>query len=250
MIEKHLRISVKYANAKNVIEAFIGRFKPIEWVCCYENKNANPTDLSEEINPHIHCYLKYEKEPTSQKVSEFFKKQPIIKKNNVAGYYHRVQKETTEQNIVYTIKHQNFISSNIEKEILDNYIKKSEEIDEDKKLKPNDKLYNRYIEKFGIMLPSSKFDIFKFIDEVYVLEFNKSPPSYGHLICYCKFIIIKLYKELNNVGCYTSYKELLLSLYNIRKEDQDNIEWSKAEWENANRIWDNRKIKDCEYLDE
>ena len=36
----------------------------------------------------------------------------------------------------------------------------------------NEKLYNIYIEKFGLIYPISKFNIFKFIDEIYVLEWN------------------------------------------------------------------------------
>lgn len=223
VVEKHLRVSVKHINAHSVISSFVATFKPLEWVCCYENKNLDPSNLENEINPHIHCYLKYDKVPTSQKISDFFKKQPILKSKNIAGYYHKIQSKTTKDNIIYTIKHQNFIDTNISKEILDKYIEESNSIDEDKKLSSKDKLYNRYIKKYGLILPSSKFDLFRFIDEVYVHEFDKTPLAHGHLICYSKFIVIKLFKEINDKWLEPSYKDLMLSLYNIRKNDQ--LEW-------------------------
>jgi len=92
-----------------VYNSFIATFKPLEYVCCYENKNLESgfdvDDFDNEQNPHIHVWLKYDKVPTKQKVSEFFKKQPIIKKGTVAGYYHRAQIKTTEANVIYTVKH-------------------------------------------------------------------------------------------------------------------------------------------------
>jgi|UniRef100_A0A6C0HVT8 uncharacterized Zn-finger protein len=60
----------------------------------------------------------------------------------------------------------------------------------------NEKLYNIYIKKFGLIYPISKFNIFKFIDEIYVLEWNKLPPLSEERICYSLYIIMKIHKEL------------------------------------------------------
>lgn len=231
MSEYHLRVSVKHDDAIKVLNDFMTAFKPIEVVCFYENKNYARTYISqcpghenckitcfneneiieEEINPHIHTYLKYDKIPTKQKVSEFFKSQPILKAKNVAGYYHKKQSGTTEDNIVYVIKNNHCVYKNID---IEKYKIKSEKINLDKKLSSKEKLYNRYIERFGLEYPSSKFEIFKFIDEIYVNEWDKSPLAMNHMMCYSRHILCKLHKNIINKNDKI-YELLLLNIYNI-----------------------------------
>jgi len=147
MVEKHLRVSILKVHALGLINDFITAFNPIEYVCYFEKKT--------EDNPHIHCYLKYDKEPTKQKVSEFMKKQPLVKNNKfIGGYYHKAQFTDKESNIVYTIKNGCEILKNIN---VDEYKIMTEAINKDKELSSREKLYNRYIKKHGINYPTSSF---------------------------------------------------------------------------------------------
>lgn len=237
--EYHLRVSVKHDLASDVINAFIKKFNPKKWICCYENKNDEeeaPTfeeydqkmhdkckineDMYKEKNPHIHTYIMYTKVPTKQKISEFFKTQPILKEGTVAGYYHREQTKTSAENIIYTTKGKHFISYHgfTESEI-ENFNVKNDKINEDKQLHTREKLFNRYkenvINNSGYEYPPSKFELFKFIDETYVLEWNKSPLPIGHKVSCSLYILMRLHKEAK-VKDNDNYNIIMKDLYNIK----------------------------------
>lgn len=211
-MEFHCRFSIMKNNASQCIDAFLGKFKPVSFCFAYENKGH---EEGIELNPHVHAYLKYEKAPTKQQLSEFFKKQPLDKKK--AAYYHRKQNETTEQNIIYTIKNECIISNNLDEKILNECKIKSKTIDEDKKLSSRDKILNRWKEQQIIMLPSSKFQLFEFIDKIYVLEFKKSPLAIGHKVSYSIYILMTTYFEIKNPSFNEKmiYEKVLKDLYNI-----------------------------------
>jgi len=104
-MEFHLRITVKYENAKHILDKFVATFKPVEYISGYENGDFRFDQNMPEVNPHCHAYLKYDKVPTKQKISSFFKLQSLERKSEcMAGYYHRLQNTSREQNIVYSIK--------------------------------------------------------------------------------------------------------------------------------------------------
>jgi hypothetical protein len=67
----------------------------------------------------------------------------------------------------------------------------------DNKLSTKDILYNKYIEKNGYIYPKSSFDLFKFIDEVYVLEWNKTPLTMKYKISYSIYILMMIHKKID-----------------------------------------------------
>lgn len=232
-MEYHLRISVTKENSKGIIQDFITAFKPIKYVSCFEFSHLDK-------NPHCHIYLKYDKLPDRRRISEFFKKQPIEKGDTKykAGYYHKPQNKTTDEHICYVIKGGDYILNNMTEDELQVAKTNTHKINENKKLSSKEKLYNLYIEKYGFNFPSSKFNIFKFIDEIYVLNFKKSPLAIGHKICYSIHIIINIYNNINNKTDFEEleYNKLLADLYNIKYQpdkmfevinDQDKLEYLK-----------------------
>ena len=241
-MEYHLRVSVKLEHAEGVMKDFITAFKPKEYVCCYENKGD---DKNEEVNPHIHCYLKYDKEPSKQKVSEFMKRQPILKNETVAGYYHRKQTKTTDENIVYTIKGRHYIVKNID---VSSAELKTECINQDKKLSSREKLYKRYVLKNGINYPMSKYMLFEFIDDVYIFEFKKSPPNNSQLAMYSRFILKMIHSEVNKKND-DLFKLLLLNIYGIRDHLELVHDTNRKEAEAYTRRNYNEVIN-CDFIDE
>lgn len=264
MSEYHLRVSVKHDDAYKLIKDFITAFKPIEIVCYYENKNKLGfnyednipethekckinihRDELDEINPHIHTYLKYDKIPTKQKVSEFFKSQPILKVGSVAGYYHKVQKKTTEENIVYTCKGGHLVFKNKD---IEEYRIKTELINENKKLSSKEKLYNIYIERFGLKYPSSKFELFEFIDDVYIFTFNKTPLAMTHMACYSRHILKMIHKNIDEKNNHI-YELLMLSIYGINNHREliHDIDREKAIEYNRRELM---AYENCDFMDD
>lgn len=238
---KHLRISCEHKHVNHVFQSFINRFKPKKWFGAYENKNKEAIEYTDyninehsfckqilckeedtEINPHIQALMVYNIEPTKQAISEFFKKMPILKNKddkgkNIAGYYHKEITTDEETNLIYMLKDNHIISYGgyTETEIKE-LNKKSEIINEDKKLSPKEKLYNRWVKVKGITYPTSKYELYLFIDETYILEWNKSALATGHRNCYSIYILMMIHKniELKNSLVYT---ELSKSIYNINE---------------------------------
>lgn len=217
-MEYHLRLSTTKQNGLTLLNAYLGSFKCADVVSAFEF-----TEIKEDgtvINPHCHAYIKYNKAPTKQDVSAFFKKWKslLLKPNDkTPGYSHKVQKTTKEQNIIYTIKGGDIIMNTIGDAIL-SYKEKTELINENKKLSSKEKLYNIYCQKYGIKYPDSKFGIYKFIDEVYVIDWDKTPLAIGHKLCYGIYILMKIHKNIaikNN----RTYDQLLMNLYQIKEED-------------------------------
>lgn len=231
-MEFHCRFSIKKENASQCVNAFIARFKPVSFVFAYENKGHNE---GIELNPHVHSYLKYDKAPTKQQLSEFFKKQPLNKKT--AGYYHKKQKETTEKNIIYVIKNECILENNFDDKIIKDYILKSKTVDEDKKLSSRDKLLNRWRQQSLICMPSSKFDLFEFIDKTYVLEFKKSPLAIGHKVSYSIYILMTVYHEISEPSFNEKllYEKILKDLYNINYDRETLLQ------REMNNVWNQYK---------
>lgn len=224
-MEYHLRLSIQKTNALVLLNAFCASFKPAEVVSCYEFTKIE--DDGTIINPHTHSYLKYNKEPTKQAISAFFKKwQYLLLKptKETAGYSHKKQKKGTEENIVYTIKGGDYLQNTIGDDIV-KYKEKTELINMSKTLSSREKIYNEWVLKNGIVYPSSKFNIFKFIDELYVLKYRKTPLAIGHKISYSIYLLMEIHNNINNKEEY-KYNELLTGLYNINNEEtrwQENL---------------------------
>jgi len=236
---KHLRISCEHKNVNHVLNSFISKFKPIKWFAAYENKNKEECEYKdyivnehsncklihneeEETNPHIQALMVYNIEPSKQSVSDFFKKMPILKNKdesgkNIAGYYHKEINKTEEDNIIYMLKDGHIISYGgyTEKEIIE-LNKKSEIINEDKKLTSKEKLYNRWVKLNGLRYPKSKYELYIFIDETYILEWNKSALAAGHRNCYSMYIMAMIHKNIEKKN-QLIYTELTKSIYNINE---------------------------------
>lgn len=213
-MEYHLRISTHKKDALILLNAFSAAFKCVEMVSAFETKGTKEDGTI--INPHCHSYIKYETAPTKQSISSFFKKWKhlIIKPaNETAGYSHKLQKKGKEENIVYTIKGGDILINTIGNEI-NEYKKKTELINENKSLSSRDKIFNEWIANKNYVYPNSKYEMFKFIDEIYVLKWNKSPLAIGHKLSYSIYLLMKIHaaNENNNND---RYEELLHSLYNI-----------------------------------
>ena len=70
-------------------------------------------------------------------------------------------------------------------------------MNDNNKLSTKEILYNKYIEKNGYIYPKSCFDLFQFIDEVYVLEWNKTPLTRKYIICYSIYILTMIHKNID-----------------------------------------------------
>jgi len=221
-MEYHCRISTHKEHALILLNAFCASFKPAEIVSAYENKGTREDGTI--INPHCHSYVKYEKVPTKQAISAFFKKwrHLLIFKTNpeelaqTAGYSHKIQKKGREENIVYTIKGGDIIMNTIGDDIKE-YKIKTELINENKTLPSRDKILNEWRSEYGnCCYPDSKFKLFEFIDKIYVLKWKKSPLAYGHLVSYSKYILFSIHDLAINKN-YDRYNEILHALYNINE---------------------------------
>ncbi len=73
-------------------------------------------------------------------------------------------------------------------------------------------IYNKYIEKNGHIYPKSYFDLFNFIDEIYVLEWNKLPLTIKNIIPYSIYILMMIHKNINNKN-EELYNILLQKIY-------------------------------------
>lgn len=248
-IIKHLRISVRHDDASHVFDSFVNKFKPIRWFAAYENKNGLEceflnyekekehnkckikyhVDEPYETNPHVQAVIVYNIEPTKQQVSTFFKTMPILKNKtedgkNVAGYYHKDVKKTEGDNIVYCMKDCHIISIfGYSNEDLKIFEERNKEIIVSKTLSSREKIYNKWIEVNGYKFPNSKYELFLFIDEMYVLDWNKSPLAMGHKICNSAYVIMKLNQTYQDKKSL-EYNVLMKDLYNIKSNNQEFIE--------------------------
>lgn len=215
-MEFHLRISTTKKNGLAVLNEFQSSFKISAIVSAFEHKGIETDGTI--INPHCHSYIKYYETPTKQAISAFFKKWKhlIIKpKSETAGYSHIKQKKSKEENIIYTIKDGDIIINTLGD--LNIYKEKTKMINDSKSLSSRDKLFQEWMtEKGHVCYPTSKFELFKFIDEIYVLKWNKSPLAMGHKICYSTFILMKTHELAVNKNIEI-YEMILHSLYNIHQ---------------------------------
>lgn len=272
MVSKHLRISVEHKHASNVIDSFINKFKPIKWFVAYENKNTLNIKYDDyeinnhhkcvqechidepyEINPHIQALITYNIEPTKQAVSTFFKTQPILKNTNkelknIAGYYHKEIVKSEENNIIYMMKDLHIICHNgyTEKEI-EELMKKTIKINESKSLSSKEKLYNIYLEKYGIKYPKSKYHLYRFIDEIYIYEWKKSPLALGHKLSYSTHILFEIHRNIKDKN-EELFEILSMNLYGIRDHDEliHNIDIEEARKYNLKCLADTN----CDFIDE
>lgn len=243
-MSKHLRISCEHKNVSFVLQSFINKFKPVKWFAAYENKNELeieyrdyiPNDHTKcrihegelEKNPHIQALMVYHEEPSKQTVSDFFKKMPILKGKdengkNIAGYYHKEIKKSEEENLIYMLKDGHIISYyGWTDEEINELTKKSELINENKKLSSREKLYKIYIEKYGIKYPSSKYKLFEFIDDVYIFDFKKSTPNMGMMGMNSRYILKMIHHNIEDKD-NDHYEIILKDIYNIKVDLQDYI---------------------------
>lgn len=216
-MEYHLRLSVEKQHALTLLNAFSASFKPVEMVSAFETKGTREDGTL--INPHCHSYIKYEAVPTKQAISAFFKKWKYLllkPTTETAGYSHKTQKKTKEENIVYTIKGGDILINTIGDDIL-KYKEKTEQINNSKTLSSREKVFNEWLLIKGLVYPDSKFSIYKFIDELYVLKWRKSPLAIGHKISYSIWLLMEIHSNITDKQEY-KYNELLTGLYNINNE--------------------------------
>lgn len=232
-MEYHLRVSSTKQNSERVLNEFVSSFKIVAIVSAYEHKGIE-NDIV--INPHCHSYIKYDVVPTKQAISAFFKKWKhlIIKPaNETAGYSHIKQKKTKDENIIYTIKDGDIIKNTLGD--LKEWQEKTKIINDSKSLSSRDKIYNKWIDINGYNLPKSKYELFKFIDRIYILDWNKSPLSMGHKICNSIYLLEKInqtYKDTETL----EYNVLLKDLYNIKSNNQEFIELNNEKFYEKDEI--------------
>lgn len=215
--EYHLRISQNKNECVQILTAFTKKFKVNQIVSAFEHKGYN--EDGSFINPHSHSYIKYGVVPSKQSISDFFKKQALLKDECQAGYSHVKQKTSRDKNLVYVVKQKDIILNTIGD--IQKWIDLSAKVDDEKKMPTRDKLYLLWVEEFGITLPTSKFAIYKWIDELYVLKWKKNPLSASHLFSYSKYLIINIYNNLDNKNYKGKllYEDLLRQLNNIKMSD-------------------------------
>lgn len=192
----HLRITTPkndkpLETAKTIWNNFKKRFNPTKYLVCYEE--------SEKGQPHIHARIQYDR-PPKQVLSDYFKRQ------NLSGKYHHELEKDKLKNELYILKDQEIIDTNYIDTELNELWKKLSLINADKKkyiahkimenLDPDlDKIARN---QTAVGLEKLKKDIGNKIDQIYVLHWDKLPPSNSlknSLVNY--YIIKKGFKEIN-----------------------------------------------------
>lgn len=265
---KHLRISVRHDDASHVFDSFINKFKPIRWFAAYENKNTEKNSYSqyddkdhtnclicnEEINPHIQAVVVYNNEPTKQQVSAFFKTMPILKNKtedgkNVAGYYHVNVEKSEGENLIYMMKDGHLITKfGYDKAYLKILEERNKQIIVSKSLSSREKILNKWIEINKIRYPKSKYELFLFIDETYILDWNKSALSMGHKQCYSAYVLTKLHQKIENKN-KELYDILMMNIYGIKDHEELIHEIDRDEAIKYNQRQCN-EIINCDFIDE
>jgi len=245
-MEFHLRCSSTKQNNLILLDAFQSSFKICAIVSAYETKGTREDGTI--INPHSHSYIKYDVAPTKQAISAFFKKWKhlIIKPTDTtAGYSHKLQKKTKVENIVYTIKAGDILFNTLGD--LSIYKEKTEIINESKKLSSKEKLYNMYVLKFGITYPKSKYHLFKFIDEIYIYDWKKSPLAIGHKLSYSTHILYEIHRNIKDKNDEL-FEILAMNFYGIRDHNEliHNIDIEEARKYNTKCLTD----MNCDFIDE
>lgn len=188
----HFRITGDKNILNNLTLEYVKKFNPKNYLFCFE--------VSKENVPHCHGHLEYEKwDSNKTKLLSTF-----MKNNGLSGrYYHQKIKKSIEHNILYVIKDKDILRSNFLATTIELYKSKTLAIEEDKQKQPCDKLIDRFKIKYaeqlekeqhmnGIDIPLIK----EFIDDVYIIEWNKLAPTNGLSIQYVKTIC----KRLNICG--------------------------------------------------
>lgn len=245
-MEYHLRVSSTRENGLLVLREFQSSFKISAIVSAYEHLGINEDGAI--INPHCHSYIKYDVVPKKQAVSAFFKKWKhlIIKPaTETAGYSHKVQRETTERNISYIIGDGDIIINTLGD--LSLYKEKTEIINLSKKTPSRDKIYNMWILKNGLRYPKSKFEMFLFIDNIYIFEWKKTPLAIGHKTSYSTYLLALIHQNIKEKKDEI-FEILMQNIYGIRdhKELVHDIDKEEA------RIYNTKSLNDynCDFIDE
>ena len=240
-MEYHLRISGYRDDCISILQKLKETFDIKNMVSCYEYTGMDEfaDSMPTPINPHSHSYIEYNKVPTTQKMSNFMKMQPLLRGSFkcVAGYSHKIQKTTKEQQLIYLTKDSDIIYSTLSNEQLEPYKVKSEQINKDKLKTPKEKLLSRWIEKNGNVYPSSKYELFRFIDKIYVREYNKSPLALSHKTSYSTYIIEMLSDTvLKNEDNERLEKSLMCQIYGIRDPEAEYKEFMRKTIEQGKEL--------------
>ena len=186
----HFRITGDREKLAKVSLEFLKKFNPDKYIFCFEVSKA---DI-----PHCHGHIEYKNGFTtnqSKLLSSFMKDQGLS-----GRYYHQKIKKSIEHNILYAIKDKDIMRTDFTTDEITYYQKKTLEIEESKNTQPCQKLINLFKKKYEKELveddPNHSFfnmEIIKeFIDDVYILEWDKLAPTNGLTIQYIKTICKKL----------------------------------------------------------
>jgi len=179
----HLRITGERDKLKQLTEQYIAQYKPYAYAFAYEEVDDNH---------HIHGHLEYNKVPTKQSISQWMKV-----KGYSGKYYHQLVKTTVEANLIYICKDLDILYHNIVPSRMEHIMKKTKEINANKKLEQRHKLlmeYNKYIATYTIKdFQTTLFTLpalARWIMYHYINTYDKEPPL-AHLKGYTIYIASK-----------------------------------------------------------
>lgn len=132
----HLRVTGTKEQLISIIDKFIEKFTLNKYLFGYEEKGDNK---------HMHGHLEFIDTPSRQRISDFFKKHlPERIKGGAPLYYFKEVTKSKESNILYAMKEVDILKHNLSNSQFELLMKKTEEINEDKKLDQRHKLLNSF----------------------------------------------------------------------------------------------------------
>lgn len=200
-MEYHLRVDITLKSALEFSKKFISKFKPDIYCVSFEIAKLTKKE-------HIHMYLKFDLNsvPAKSSLSDYMKKNDYFRKYSFAK-----QKKSTMKHLLYILKDEKPILSNLNAELMDELMEKCMEIKMDKKLTIKEKYYNYWLDKITLTIDiveedhnitilshrtdqhiiTSDFFIFNSIME-YVYLNDLLPPNKSQMHQYIQFIKLKI----------------------------------------------------------
>jgi hypothetical protein len=171
-------------SLKQLFISYMKKYPMKEYIVGYEEVS--------EHNRHIHAHVVYSGEsPKKQTISDFMKKAGYSNK-----YQHKAVETTDERNKLYVVKDLDILLHNLSEEQMEELMEKTEVINESKKKQSRDKVldaFKKHMEQYAALYAKDPFEytneeklwtveharlsyIAKFINKLYINEWNKEPP--------------------------------------------------------------------------
>lgn len=209
-MDLHLRVDINEEFDYLAFQDFIvATFNPVYLLVTKEVSKQEQKD-------HLHIYINTDLEITTKfdtfrkNINKLLKDQFNLEKHNKALQLIETEEEV-DKLIVYILKDGNIITNNIPEDKLMEYIEKTEQINEDKKVPMYQKVYDKLKDK----KIKDTYSYIKEITTLYIEEFNQAPPQRHIIINAFQYY---LYKKNNFTALYD-----LLNIPNVVIEDNPPI---------------------------